>query len=470
MVSRLFLNTTAVSSSSSPPPWVDRMRGYAHTLRFASRVAHEVVWTSNLSQRAQNLRNELVAMGPVYVKVGQMLSTRTDVFPAYLTEAFKTLQDDVGDYMPLDEVRRVFRDDLGVELDTVFESFTETPIASASLAQVHRGVLRPRSSRPQPHHPVVVAVKVLRTGVRERFQSELRSVIDLLQGLVWLTGNSTRTKNLRDTLTVLREQYETVEDETDLALELEHMVRFRRFFRDVNLVVPRVCRALSSTHVLTMEYVPSTKLTNTPHAGRQIAVALMYAFSETVLKHGYLHGDPHPGNLGLTADGAVVVYDYGMVQRLTFDVRGAWFALMGGGSIEAVIDLLLSERILVATQSGALGWSDMTPYETVVIQRLFLHATRYLEHMDVLRLMDDVRTDPFVDVSQVPFVTDHQLNAVFRSFGVLEGVCKEMCAREGKEPFDYTDVMLTAMVRWMFDPHMMRDKAAYDLRRMLSGR
>lgn len=424
---------------------------YSKTLRFAGRVAKEVVLNKNKSALAKNIKNDIVHMGPVYVKIGQIVSTRTDIFPDYLTDVFCDLQNDV-ESMGYDDVKTIFRSQFNDDIDAHFSYFSEEPIAAASIGQVHVGRLKNK-------YNTQVAVKILRANIKDTFKTELLTIINLLK---FYCNFDMKNKNMADMLSILHELYNSVDSETDFNKELEHMMVFKKILSsNENIVVPRVYKPLSSSEVLTMEYVPSLKITEIQTTDNKLlSTELMKSFVLMVLNDGYVHCDPHPGNLGLTKDGKIVLYDFGLVKKFDINIREyfrkIFMALMNRSSDE-LVEFMLSSRIIIAKESKGTNMEMLTGYETILLERMIVYVFNYMNTLDIVELGNSINDDQYIDINDIPFEFDTQLVYLFKSFTTLEGVCKQLYPN-----FNYID-FVTEIVFEFVDMDMIMDKMAFDI-------
>ncbi|MCU1601891.1 MAG: hypothetical protein JWO22_2600 [Frankiales bacterium] len=267
-----------------------------------------------LCEDAERLATDLESLGPTYIKLGQLLSTRVDLLPTAYTDALSRLQDDVAP-IPFAEVEQVVTEELGVDLRHAFASFDEKPLAAASLAQVHRAVLR--SGRE-------VAVKVQRPGIRKQITEDLASLAELAR-----FADDHTDAGRRFGFSDLVEQYrKALIAELDYAREATNLVTLTRIVAPWSrLVVPQPVPDYSTSRVLTMDFLPGRKVTDlsplarTDLDGAPLVDDLFSAYLQQILGDGFFHADPHPGNVLLTADGRLALLDVGMVARLTGSAR-----------------------------------------------------------------------------------------------------------------------------------------------------
>lgn len=260
--------------------------------------------------RAQALTADLERMGPTYVKLGQLLSTRYDLLPPVYTTALQRLQDAVEEF-PFEQVKEIVESEIGAQLRHLFTSFDEEPIGSASIGQVHRAVTR--SGRE-------VVVKVQRPGIRETVRDDMEAL--------------TRLTELADKHTDLGRRYgfgrllahfrRSLAGELDYRREAANLVRFGELAAAYeHLVVPQPLPDYCTSRVLTMDYVPGKKVTDVTKLGltsidaRPLVEELFRFYLHTILVEGVLHADPHPGNILLTDDSRLALLDLGMVATVS---------------------------------------------------------------------------------------------------------------------------------------------------------
>ena len=263
-----------------------------------------------------SLAHDLEQLGPTFVKVGQLLSTRADLLPPDALRALARLQDGVEPFS-FEDVERTVTDELNVRISKAFSRFDTTPLAAASLGQVHRAALRDGRE---------VAVKIQRPGVRDQVLHDMETMEEVAEFLDRHTeagrrvGLTRMVSELRASL--LRELDYRLEAQNMLAIG-HNLVKFRR------VVVPRAIDGYSTARVLTMDYIPGQKITavspvvlTDAHAG-ELADELFRAYLHQVILDGIFHADPHPGNVLLTVDNRIALLDLGMVSRLSPDLQDA---------------------------------------------------------------------------------------------------------------------------------------------------
>lgn len=255
------------------------------------------------------LANDLEALGPTFIKLGQLLSTRVDLIPPAYAGALSRLQDDVAP-ITYEEVEQVFTAEIGVDTKTAFAWFDHEPLASASLGQVHRAETRSGRS---------VVVKVQRPGIRERIREDMAALTELAR---WLDDHTDSGRRFGFG-ELLNEFDQSLRDELDYRREASNLRRLAGIVESYQrLVVPCPLDDFTSGKVLTMDYLPGRKITSLGPLDRMemdgcaLADELFRAYLDQILIEGFFHADPHPGNISLTDDGRIAMLDLGMVARV----------------------------------------------------------------------------------------------------------------------------------------------------------
>lgn len=244
-------------------------------------------------------------LGATFIKLGQIMSTRPDLLPEHVTRALERLQDDVGAF-PFDVARRTIEEDLGTPIARVFGEIAPVPLATASVAQVYKARLLDGR---------VIAVKVRRPGVVELCAFDLAVMHKAARVLSWWPP-------LRsvDTAGAVAEFGSALAQQLDFRIEADNNRRFRHNFRNQDdIVFPEVFTAYSSERVLVMSYLDGTKILSvrsTRHDPRRIARMGLGAMMKMIFEDGFVHADLHPGNMFVTTDGRLAMFDLGLVGQL----------------------------------------------------------------------------------------------------------------------------------------------------------
>lgn len=349
--------------------------GLEETLEAEKRVSPKE------AAKADELAKDLEELGPTFVKLGQLLSTRVELMPRAYLEALARLQDNVEPF-PYDEIEKIVASELGVRMSKAFSDFDVAPMAAASLGQVHRARLRDGRR---------VAVKVQRPGIRDRMLEDLDALDEIAEFLDSHTDAGKRYEFGK----MLEEFRKSLLRELDYRMEAANLTTIRDQLRGFeSIVVPSPIMDYTSSRVLTMEYVPGKKVTDlSPLArmefdGARLAEDLFRAYLEQILVNGFFHADPHPGNVFLTDDYRIALIDLGMVGRISptlqeqllqlllaiAEARGddaAQIAIKVGEKKEDFDDKEFSRRIaeIVIKQQGAT-------VEQMQVGRLVLEVTQ----------------------------------------------------------------------------------------------
>ena len=258
---------------------------------------------------ASELADDLERMGPTFIKLGQLLSTRPDILPLPYLHALTRLQDRVEPFS-FAEVEGIVISELGVRLSKAFSEFEAKPVAAASLGQVHRAAMR--DGRP-------VAVKVQRPDIREWVMEDL----DALEEIAEFLDHHTEMGRRYGFVQILDEFRRSLLRELDYRQEAQNLTLLRRNLSEFSaIVVPAPIEDYTTSRVLTMEYVSGTKITTlSPVAllelnGAALAEQLFRAYLKQILVDGFFHADPHPGNVLVTDAGQIALLDLGMVGRI----------------------------------------------------------------------------------------------------------------------------------------------------------
>jgi len=276
--------------------------------------------------RAERVRMALEELGPTYIKLGQVLSTRPDLIPVDFVNELSKLQDNVAP-CSFSEASEVIQAELGRQPRAVFGDIEETPIASASIGQVYRANLRDGES---------VAVKVQRPGIRKTIEVDL----EIMLHLATLMERHLEEMALHRPVRIVEEFAKSIEREIDYTVEAANMERVaQQFLDDPTIYVPKVYRETTTSRVLTMEYVEGVKVSDIDGLERAgldrevITVRGAEFYLRQIFDHGFFHADPHPGNIFILPDNIICPLDFGMVGLVDRQTREDFVDL-----IDSVVD------------------------------------------------------------------------------------------------------------------------------------
>ena len=398
----------------------------------AARRREQAVW----------IRENFLELGPTFIKLGQLFSTRADLFPAEYVEELSKLQDRVPAFS-YEQIEEIIETDLGKPVSQLFHSFDPTPLAAASLGQVHKAKL---------HSGEEVVVKVQRPGLKQLFTVDL---VILRQIARYFQNHKEWGKN-RDWLGIYEECCRILWEETDYLNEGRNADTFRRNFRGEDWVcVPRVYWKYASPRVLTLEYMPGIKISHyeaIEAAGldRKLLARLgAKAYLQQILNGGFFHADPHPGNIAVNTDGALIFYDFGMMGQIENNIReGLMDTLVGVAQKngDMVVKSLINLGALVPT-------GDMTSVRRSIQFMLDNFMDKPFEEQSV----DAISEDLYEIAYGQPFRFPATFTFVMRAFSTLEGVGK------GLDPeFNFMEVAQPYAMQLMTETNNSNGSTIFD--------
>jgi ubiquinone biosynthesis protein len=289
------------------------------------RPIERVALGNNVPPQVRPRRIRLICedLGPTFVKLGQLLSSRQDLLPETYTNELASLRDDVRPF-PFDQVESILTEEYGRPLSEVFASIDETPVASASISQVHRVVLRDGR---------IAALKVQRPDIAKVIQADL----DIIKNLAQLVERRLPNLAVYKPLGLAREFERTIKRELDFSTERRTMQRCRiQFKNDPTAHIPFVIEELSTSRVIAMEFIDGVSINDLEGIGRMSAVPEKVAVTgarillKQVFEFGFFHADPHPGNLRVLEGGVIAPLDYGIFGHLDDRSRERIASLLSG--------------------------------------------------------------------------------------------------------------------------------------------
>ena len=284
--------------------------GFLQRIKLSYGSADESASGSRYMSTPRRFRMAFEELGPTFVKLGQILSTRVDIFDAEWIEEFEKLQSNVAP-IPVASIDELIESYLGRPMGEVFRSFDSVPVGSASIAQVHKAVLSDGET---------VAVKIKRPDIEPVIQADLR-ILTHLAGLI-----ESEIPEVRRYQPVQMVQYfaRSLAKETDLSVELRYMQRFGQTFdSDPFVRIPRVYPDISNRQILVQEHIGDTLLkdirieTLDAPMRTQLAARITDTLFTMILQQGFFHADPHPGNIFIGSDGRITLIDFGLVGHLS---------------------------------------------------------------------------------------------------------------------------------------------------------
>jgi ubiquinone biosynthesis protein len=273
--------------------------------------------------RAVRVRMVLEELGPTFIKMGQIVSTRPDLLPVELIDELPKLQDDVAPFS-FSEVETILREELKRPMDQIFSVFEKEPLAAASIGQVHKAIMEDGKK---------VIVKIQRPGIRNTIEVDL----EIMMHLAVLAERYLEGWDIHRPTKIVEEFARTLERELDYTLEAAYMERFaRQFENEPTVYVPQVYRELTTSRVLTMEHIVGVKASDLGRLKEEgldqhlIACRGFDLVMKQMFIHGFFHADPHPGNIFVLPDNVICYVDFGMMGRLDLETRERFADLIMG--------------------------------------------------------------------------------------------------------------------------------------------
>lgn len=357
-------------------------------------------------RRARRLTATLAKLGPAFVKAAQVLATREDIVPRLYTDELKTLQDRVPPF-PVREVYRTIEQSLGRPVEALFDSFDPEPLAAASLGQVHRAI---HAGRP-------VAVKVLRPRVERLVELDLSVVGFILRVFAFFVDSHI----VRSFLTIHQEYMRVIRIEMDFRNEEKHADRLRRnFASNPRVVIPKCRTELTTRRTVAFDFVEGVRVDD-PAALAEIGMTpkelvdlLIEIYVRMAIVHGFIHADPHPGNLLVDRQRRVVILDYGMVldfpDRLRLELLRGCLAVVRN-DIDTLVDSFYK-----------IGMVDPEINRSLVRDAAETLLRIQLRDDFTPRMVQEIANDILDTFHQFPLRMPQQLVYLFRASALIEGL------------------------------------------------
>ncbi len=383
------------------------------TISFMTMIWWDNLWGNYTAevkrQRAKWLVRNMLELGPTFIKIGQSLSTRSDLLPKEYIEELGTLQDQVPAFAT-EEAIAIIASELGKPVDILFKNFDPVPLAAASLGQVHRATL---------YSGEAVVIKVQRPGLKKLFDLDIK----VLKKIIHFCQKRFAWAKTYDLEAIYYEFFHILFQEIDYIQEGENADRFRQNFKDLpEVIVPKVYWQYCTQKVLVLEYLPGIKINQreaivarniSPQRLNQIGVC---CYLKQLLLDGFFQADPHPGNLAVSDDGGIIFYDFGMmseVKGLTRDQMVKTFFAVLRKDTDQVIETLTSMGLIVPAP-------DMMPVRRLISFLLERFTEKPIDFYE----FNEVKDELYTMFEQQPFRLPAQMTFILKSLTTLDGVAR----------------------------------------------
>lgn len=377
-------------------------------------------------------------LGPTFIKIGQFISTRSDIFGANFTNELKGLQDNVSP-MSVDDTKGLI--DL---ISKDFQMIQEEPIASASIGQVHYGELKDGKK---------VAVKFKRKYIDELINNDFNMLLGFINFIKLFSNH----RQIQEIEISLKEYYNLLLEEINFKNEVSNMKQFRTQFKDVPWIkVPYPYEDLCNNDIIVMEYVPAIKINNLDELKSKkfnsvkISEKLLECFFTQVVQYGFVHIDPHPGNVGITESGKIVFYDYGMFVKLDGVIKDnikVLFLALYDRDVEEVCKLLIDLNIII-----------VEPTKVPSFKKFIASFLTYIDSLDI----DNFKISYIdkIDQTEMQFLISSKFILLLRGITILEGICKEL-----NPNFNYREILDPFISDFIIDIDYFERRGNKDLSR-----
>ena len=420
------------------------LKSFAKPVVFGTKLARHLGSTNKLSW----IKTDIMKMGPAYIKIGQFVAAREDIFPEYITTELSDLHDNVN---PIDFglIKQTIEEEYNSDINEIFLTVNNIALSAASIGQVHIATLAE-----YPQLPLVI--KVQKPEVREQFHQDftaLRRIINVLNACF------PQNQTYKDLYNIVVQCELAVQHELDYTNEVDNLKQMRRAFQDSNITVPRVISKLSTNKVILMEYVQSHKLNDILDQDdkKDASIQLMKSTVMCGMKYGIIHGDLHPGNVGVLEKNKFVLYDCGLVVKINPKV------------LQEVFSSILSknnERFIKALLDNKLMYIDEEPIGTIQLNRVVRYIMEYMDDVDIDAFFNKIKSDRYLNTGMMKFHIDPNMFLVSRTLSLLEGTCKSV-----DTDFSYNDIILDMvtdmeLITEYVDTEVLLKKALIDFQKL----
>ncbi len=385
------------------------LRRYLKDRKKARREQEDAAWSAVRERNGERAVETFFSLGPTFIKLGQVLSARPDLLPKEYIASFEKLQDRVPP-APFSSARAIIERNVG-KIEEIFEEFNEEAISGASLGQVYLARYNGKQ----------VAVKVN----RPRIEFILKRDLEVISRLLKLLKGRIENFLFISVSNVVNDFQSRIYDEIDYRKEAENSRRIREnLLKREDAIIPEVIREISGKEVMVTEYVTGVKITDTEGLKKynidlqDIAFRVDLAFMRMLLRDDIFHADPHPGNISVTPEGRIILYDFGMVGNLDDETRFSLLSLYDGlvkKDPELIIDALLSLNALSpAANRGVIRRSI-----EIAMTSLSGRNANDAEIRELMEIANEV-------IFEFPFRLPRSLVLYMRMSSLLEGICQTL--------------------------------------------
>lgn len=412
---------------------MDLLKSINKTVRFYSKFEYNrIIKKYTPKELGAWSKNEISRMGPSFIKIGQFVSTRSDVFSKELTDELKDLQDNV-DPVPWE----IIRQDIPVEQ---FDEILIIPLASASIGQVHLAKL----------NNIDVVIKIKRPNIEEDIKVDFQGLLTFIKFMKSFSND----RRLIEFEILFTEYYNLLQEEINFIKEANNMEKFKTMFENTPWIkIPKLYKEYSNNTYITMEYVPGIKINDIEKLSElynleKISNKLLECYVDQIIKYGLIQIDPHPGNVSLTPDGKIVFYDYGMILDLDPKIQEHFDQLLMAiydKDIDCISDLAIEMGLIVVDKKNI-------PY----FKKFLIFFISYIEKLDIndfkISYIDDLNK------SDMPFLISSKFLLLLRGLSILEGNCKLL-----DKNFNYKKSLDPYIQKYLIDFKYIENKAILDL-------
>lgn len=382
-------------------------------------------------------KEKLVELGPTFIKIGQFMSSRTDIFGEEITSQLKDLQDNVS---PLNYTELK---DLVKPLENKLSYINEVPIASASIAQVHIGKLQDGQD---------IVLKIKRPNINDKIVDDFEALLFGINILKQLSND----RKINEFNILFNEYYNLLKEEIDFFKEVDNMKKFKENFKNKKWVkIPSVFEDLCTNDIIVMEYIQSSKIDNLDNLNKLnfnkelIAQKLIEMLIKQIIDYGFVHIDPHPGNVGITQTGQIVFYDFGMMLSIDKHVREKFSIFL-----MAIYD---KDVNLISQIAIDMGLVVIEPENIPYFKTFLISFLNYIETANI----EDFKNSYLKKLykTSTPFLLSSKFVLLSRGISILEGLCIKLDPN-----FNFKSTLDTYIDKYLFNIGYLEGRAMNDIK------